>query len=200
MFSEAGFLEILLDENGNLVDNKTSLDDANRTPATSTQFERITDASISSGTNANGPYTLQLLMPSIPEGVSIKLSEVYVDTITFVSRSIHLPTSYGPAGVVQREELHDTLIRHTVLDSVKIEGVRQFGHMTIRNERRNALGGRYESTASVVRDMRSGMIQHVREKCYRLSRNGDKKISYYATAELINTQPLKISGVSEGSR
>jgi len=200
LYSDAGFLELRMDEQGNLIDNRTKLDDASRTPATSTQFERITDASLVSGSNANGPYMLQLLMPTVPEGSSIEVSKVYTDTVTFASRSVHLPTSYGATGVAQREVLYDTVIRRSSLDSVYSSGSISIGHMTIRSERRNALGGRYESTASVVRDMRSGMIQHVREKCYRLSRNGDKKISYYATAELINTQALKISGVSEGSR
>ena len=196
LYSEAGFLQLLLDESGNLVDNKSSMDDANRTPATSTQFERITDASLNTATNTSGPYTLQLLMPSIPEGVTIVRSQVYVDTITFASRSVHLPTSYGPAGVAQREVLYDTVIRYSMLDSVVTAGKVRSGHMTIRSERRNALGGSYESTATVVRDMRSGMIQSIKEKCYRRERNGTKQVTYYANAVLIETNSITSLGNS----
>lgn len=200
LFSDAGFLELKLDDYGNLVDNKRSLEDANKTPAISTQYERITDASLVSGSNTNGPYMLQLLMPNLPAGEQIELSKQYSDTVTIASRSVHLPTSYGATGVAQREILYDTVIRRTSLDSVYTSGSISIGHMTVQSERRNALGARYVSTSNIVRDMRTGMIQHMREKCYRVTRNGEKKISYYATAELIDSQPMRMVTSNEGTR
>lgn len=200
LFSDAGFLELKLDEHGNLVDNKKTLEDNAKSPAISTQYERITDASIVSGNNTNGPYMLQLLMPNLPAGEAIQLTKQYVDTVTIASRSVHLPTSYGSTGVAQREILYDTIIRRTSLDSVYTSGSISIGHMTVQSERRNALGARYVSTSSIVRDMRSGMIQHIREKCFRITRNGDKKVSYYATAELIDSQPFKPDTARDGTR
>jgi hypothetical protein len=195
LYSEAGYAELLLDAMGKLVDTKPSMEDMNKMPETMTQFHRVVDSDQNTAEmlGANGSYMLEFIMPSLPNGTVFDLKRTYLDTITFSSRSVHLPTTYGSAAsnevAKSRVLLNDTLVRTTVLDSVLLVGDKKIGYMTLTNVRSNALGGRFRSETEVERDMSSGIICAVKERCYRTE--GQKsRVAYYARAELLHSEPI----------
>lgn len=136
---------------------------------------------------------LQFIMPSLPKGLAYELRKAYVDTITFNSKSVHLPTRYGVGETGESAQprlvLTDTLFRTTVLDSVRNMNNASYGYMTLTNMRTNALGGRFTSQTNVVRDMTSGVVNKVAEYCWK--KTGDEnRLAYYASAELIHSGPI----------
>ncbi len=196
LYAEAGHVELLLDATGHLVDNTPSVEDLNRMPETVTQFSRTVDVQENDPEllGASGSYMLQFIVPSLPDSAQYKLHTKYVDTVMFNSRAVHLPTTYGTGAVNEKKQarllLTDTLLRTSVLDSVRLVGDRYIGFMTLTNERRNALGGYYTSLTEVERDMTSGIVRSVRERCYRRS-GDDTRLAYYARAELLSSEPIK---------
>lgn len=204
LYSKAGYLELVLDAHGNLSHGDSGDSSASGVNEVSTQFRKITSESMMAAVSGNSPYMLQLLMPSIPKAQDLEIEREYVDTITFPSRSVYVPTNYGTSNTVEHKVLYDTLYRVSILDSVKSVGRESLGYMTLRNERRNALGAAYYSESQMVRDMRTGLIRYVSEVCYKYTSSG-RKMTYRSSAELINTAPmasieLRPSEVKHGSR
>ncbi len=196
LYAEAGHVELILDAFGRLVDNSPTLEDLNKMPETSTQFQRTVDANTNDPDlfGSNGSYMLQFIMPSIPSGTAYELKKRYWDTVTFNSKSVHLPTTFGvgtPDDIRgERKVLTDTLIRSTVLDSVRTENRKVVGYMTLTNQRSNALGGRFVSETKLERDMTSGAVQSVNEICYKHVGNEDR-LAYNSRAKLVFAGPTK---------
>lgn len=195
LYAEAGHVELVMDALGRLVDNSPSVEELNSNPEIVTQFHRT----VESNTNdpdllgEGGSYMLQFIMPSLPKGLAYELRKAYVDTITFNSKSVHLPTRYGVGetgeSAQSRLVLTDTLFRTTVLDSVRNTNNASYGYMTLTNMRTNALGGRFTSQTNVVRDMTSGVVNKVAEYCWK--KTGDEnRLAYFASAELIHSGPI----------
>lgn len=202
LYAEAGHVELVLDPLGKIVDNTPTEEDMNKMPEVVTQFQRTVDANVNDPDmmGEGGSYMLNLILPSAPRSLSLDLHKEYLDTVVFESRAVHLPTTYGNGAISastingavpeSRIQLKDTLYRVTVLDSVKHTGTQTVGYMTFKNVRMNALGSHFSSVTQIERDMTTGLIQTVREKCFR--RNGDEeRLAYFAKAELVKTESLK---------
>ncbi len=190
LYSKAGYVEIILDAHGNIASNDPD-DTTNRSSnAVSTQFRKLASASMMAAVSGNSPYMLQLLMPSMPEASDLEIEREYSDTLTFPSRSVYVPTSYGTTNTVEHKVLYDTLYRVSILDSVRTVGDQSFGYMTLTNERRNALGGAYSSESRLVRDMRTGLVQKITETCYKYTMRGERKLTYRSTANLVTQAPM----------
>ncbi len=202
LYAEAGHVELLLDPYGKLVDNTPTEEDLNKMPEVVTQFQRVVDASINDPDimGEGGSYMLNLVLPATPRTLSLDLHKEYTDTVVFDSRAVHMPSTYGSQAIEARTidgavpdvrlMLKDTLYRITVLDSVVQKGNQTIGFMTFKNVRYNALGSHFVSTTHIERDMTTGLIKSVKEKCYRTK--GDKEtLAYFAKAELIHTEAIK---------
>lgn len=196
LHADVGFLDVTINDRGELVDDAKKYDDNNRPSSISTQFERITEATMDQHVTQqrSGPFALQMVIPSIAGDNPLLLHRPYVDTVTTISRSVHLPSSYGPTGVAERVILFDTLIRTTTIDSLQKHGVEVRGFVSVVSDRTSGLGTRYQSTSILQRDMRSGLIESLSETCYRLTPKG-RKMAYTATAILIESskRPSEIS-------
>lgn len=186
LHADVGFLDVTLNDRGELVDDTKAYDEKNRPSSISTQFERITEATMDQHVTQqrSGPFALQMVMPSIAGDNPLWLNRPYIDTVTTISRSVHLPTSYGPTGVAERVILFDTLIRTTTIDSLQKTGHRVRGFVTVESDRTSGLGTKYHSTSILQRDMRSGLIEALTETCYRQTAKG-RKVAYVAKAVLI---------------
>ena len=201
LYAEAGHVELVLDPLGNLVDNTPTEEDMNKMPEVVTQFQRTVDANVNDPDmmGEGGSYMLNLVLPAAPHNLSLNLHQAYADTVMFESRAVHLPTVYGTQALAasnnngaipeNRRLLLDTLYRMTILDSVRTVNGQIIGYMTFKNTRINALGSHYTSVTEVERDMTSGLIQHIREKCYRVN-DDEERITYYAKAELVSAVPI----------
>lgn len=201
LYAEAGHVELILDPLGNLVDNTPTEEDLNKMPEVVTQFQRTVDANVSDPDmmGEGGSYMLNLVLPAAPHNLSLGLHQEYADTVMFDSRAIHLPTVYGNDAITSKSNsgaipdnrimLKDTLYRITILDSVRVIDNHSIGFMTFINKRINALGSHYTSTTEIQRDMTTGLIQQVHEKCYKLM-GEEPRLTYYAKAELIEAKPI----------
>ena len=200
LYSRAGYVEIILDAHGNLASSDPDDTNNRSSNAVSTQFRRLASASMMAAVSGNSPYMLQLLMPSIPEASELEIEREYVDTLTFPSRSVYVPTSYGTSNTVEHKVLYDTLYRVSILDSVRAIGDQSFGYMTLKNERRNALGGAYASESRLVRDMRTGLVQNITETCYKYTQRGERRLTYRSTASLVTQAPMSAMQLREEPR
>jgi len=199
LYSKAGYVEVILDARGNLAGTDPE-DTTNRSSnAVSTQFRKMASSSMMAAVSGNSPFMLQLLMPSIPEGSELEIEREYVDTLTFPSRSVYVPTSYGTTNTVENKVLYDTLYRVSILDSVRTIGDESYGYMTLRNERRNALGGAFSSESILVRDMKTGLVQKITETCYKYTMRGDRQLTYRSSANLVTQAPMSSMQLREES-
>ncbi len=196
LYSDVGFLDVTINDRGELVDDRKVYEERNRPSSISTQYDRITEVSMDQqvAQQRSGPMSLQMIIPSIAGDNPLSLHRPYVDTVTTVSKSVHLPTSYGPAGVAERVILYDTLIRVTTIDSLHQVGVTVRGYVTVVGNRTTGLGTKYQSTSHLQRDMRSGLIESLSETCYRVTAKGPK-IAYASRAVLMG-QDSKVINTS----
>ena len=138
-----------------------------------------------------GPYGANLIVPSLPDVSEIRYNEMYIDTVLFSSRIVHMPTNYGTSSSSERKVYYDTLIRVSTLDSTCVDELgMMYGYMTLKGERRNAFGARYKTHSSVIRDMRSGLITYVDEMCHHLNKRNEWIDYYKVSAELVGIRRI----------
>lgn len=200
LYSKAGYVEVILDAQGNIASTDPDDSTYRSNNAVSTQFRRLASTSMMAAVSGNSPYMLQLLMPSVPVASELEVEREYVDTLTFPSRSVYVPTSYGTSNTVEHKVLYDTLYRVSILDSVRTIGDQSFGYMTLKNERRNALGGAFSSESRLVRDMQTGLVQNITETCYKYTMRGERKLTYRSTANLVTQAPMSAMQLREEPR
>ena len=195
LYASGGYVNAMFDARGNLSDGTPPDEDNNYRKQVSTQFYKF-DKHLQTALSGNSPFVMQLLLPSLPDAEEVIEKMEYRDTITVPSRSVSIPTNYGVTSTVKQTILLDTLSRVFVLDSVVSNDKQYTGYITIRTQRHNALGSRYRSITRLVRNMNTGLVDKIKEECYKYER-GDEKIWYISRAELMDQVPIKNVNVNE---
>ena len=189
LYASGGYVNAMFDARGNLADDTPPDEDDSYSRQVSTQFYKF-DKHLQTALSGNSPFVMQLLLPSLPDAEEVIEKKEYCDTITVPSRSVSIPTNYGVTSTVKQQVLYDTLSRTFVLDSVVTAEKRYTGYITIRTQRHNALGSRYRSITHLVRNMSTGLVNKIKEECYKYER-GNEKIWYVSRAELVDRVPIK---------
>lgn len=183
LFSESGRFEAVADALGRLIaGQKISFDQQDQ--GVTSMTSRITDAVDSRLALQNNGMSFSL--PMIAPDSRIILGEETLDTLYLASAIQPLASSIGPTGKPNSVPIHlDTMYRTTQLDSVVVENDIEVGYFFSSSRKHTKSGRRYTISTQMRRNMSTGIVLSIDERCYR-EHNGSTTLEYYSRSNLLH--------------
>lgn len=152
-----------------------------------TSFSQTTDVDAKKGLLV--PYTVIFSIPKAPDQTLMQPQYQYIDTIFVISAIQPITTTYGPTHE-QRESKRnlDTIARNLTLDSVVTVQGRQIGFMTSLSIKHTVAGQHYTIITQYERDMSTGLVKNIEERCYYQSPKGPR-LEYFTRCLRITSTP-----------
>jgi hypothetical protein len=137
------------------------------------------------------PYSVTFSIPRSPEPTPIDVGSQRNDTILLTSSIQPITVSSGPShqSAVKRSTNIDTIVRTTTLDSVTVIDGRPCGHFTTLSNKLTIRRDRYTIVTATVRDMETGLVRSILERCYFESPKG-QRLEYVTTCVRVSADPF----------
>ncbi|MCX6139881.1 MAG: hypothetical protein NTX15_03480 [Candidatus Kapabacteria bacterium] len=135
------------------------------------------------------PYTVIFSIPKAPDQSLMEQQHQYVDTIYVLSAIQPITSTYG-ATHEQRDLKRnlDTIARNLTLDSVVTIHGHSVGYMTSLSMKHTVLGQHYTIITQYERDMSTGLVRNIEERCYYESPKGPR-LEYFTRCLRITSTP-----------
>ncbi len=188
LYSELGGYDAVIDALGRIIMGQ-SVAPKEYDQGTMTAFTGTTD--IEATERVNVPYSVTFSIPRSPEPVPINIGSQLNDTILVTSSIQPITVSTGPSHQrpIKRTTNVDTIVRTTTLDSVTVIEGRPSGHFTTMSHKHTIRRERYTIVTATVRDMETGLVRSILERCYFESPKG-QRLEYVTTCVRVSPDPF----------
>lgn len=178
LYSEGGGYDAVIDALGKVIMGQPVLPKEYE-QSTINAFSRTTD--VDATTSPLVPYTVVFSIPKSPSYSGMEVGREFIDTILVLSTIQPITTSYGPTHTITNTPRNlDTIVRSLRLDSVVIDNGRQISFLSSLSIKHTFAGERFTIITQSQRDMSTGLIRYIDERCYYESAHGPR-LEYVTT-------------------
>ena len=187
LYSETSGYDAVIDALGKVIMGQ-SVAPKDYEQSTLTAFSRTTDEDVTRLPLV--PYSVTFSLPKAPDQSLMEIGQQYIDTIYVLSSLQPITTSYGPTHevIVSKRNL-DTIARNLTLDSILVDEGHRIGYLTSLAIKSTVLGERYTIVTRSERNMSTGLVRYIDERCYFESHDGPR-LEYTTRCQRVTPTPF----------